>query len=155
MGTGAEEPWTWGAGEGKEALGAWVRGGGGRRIPALVECPGLRRLSVSPANPGDIFRRDQVGAEGCQPQGQLRFPPRPLLLSLLWPFFSWLCRQFLLGRQGPLSSALGHSPPHPPAPALACFLNSLMVLDTRTQTFPLIMSGAMFESPSALTISGI
>ena len=113
MGTGAEEPWTWGAGEGKEALGAWVRGGGGRRIPALVERPGLRRLSVSPVNPGDIFRRDQVGAEGCQPQGQLRFPPRPLLLSLLWPFFSWLCRQFLQGRQGPLSTALGHSPPPP------------------------------------------
>ena len=75
--------------------------------------PGLRRLSVSPANPGDIFRQDQVGAEGANPRGSSGSLPAPCSQPSSGPFFSWLPRQFLQDRQCPLSTALGHSPPHP------------------------------------------
>lgn len=42
-----------------------------------MEPPWPQKVILSPANPGDIFRRDQVGAEGCQLQAPAPVPSPP------------------------------------------------------------------------------
>lgn len=80
MGMGAEEPWTLWGGERKEALGAGERC---RRweMPLSWSCPGLRRLPVSPANSGNIFRLDQVGLQGANLRGSSGSLPAPCSYS--------------------------------------------------------------------------
>lgn len=104
VGMGAEEPWTPGRGRGRRH---WRREGRG---PA--ELPWPQEVTPRPCQARDIFRQDH-GAKGCQPQGQLRFPPRPLLLVRLLTLFLLALGQFL---QDPAVSSVPCSEPLPTPP---------------------------------------
>lgn len=77
-------------------------------------CPGLRRLSIPPANHRDIFRQDQVGTEGVPvSRGSSGSLPAPAPIPPPDPFSLGSVGSFSRTQQCPLSTALAHSLPHP------------------------------------------
>ncbi|VCW68313.1 unnamed protein product, partial [Gulo gulo] len=139
----AEEPCPWrkAAGEGLQEPGGAVEEEGGSR-PSW-SCPGLRRLSSLLPTPETYLDGARWGPPWCQVQGQLRFPPRPLLLSLLLTL-SLLALSAVCPEPSSVLCPLLWAIPHP-TPSVS---PSLRVQDPRPRPTPAPSSG-----PGQLTLT--